>query len=323
MAPDHKLRLVAAFQARGDTVAVIGDGVNDAPALRKSDIGIAMGLAGTDVAKQAASVILTDDNFGAIAVAVEEGRAVFDNLRKFTTYIFASNIPEIMPFIFMALFHWPLALTVTQILAIDLGTDLLPALALSTERPEPNVMRRTPRRRSAQLVDNRLLARAVWLGAIETVLCYLGFFAVFAMFGYADFGSLPRSDLIPFSQRLLTQEGLVYVMATTVFHLGVVAGQIGSAFVTRTETDKVHHLGFFSNRFLLLGVAVEVGLIWLLIYFRPLADAFEHRPPPAEFWGILIIYPAVVYILDWLRKLFVRSRIEAQYTPGTRHTNSA
>jgi magnesium-transporting ATPase (P-type) len=134
MAPEHKLRLVSAFQARGDVVAVTGDGVNDAPALRKADVGIAMGVIGTDVAKEASDIILTNDDFSAIVTAIEEGRAVYDNIRKFITYIFSSNVPEILPFIVTGLFHnIPLALSVRQIIAIDLGTDLLPALALGME----------------------------------------------------------------------------------------------------------------------------------------------------------------------------------------------
>ena len=159
MAPDHKLRLVAAFQARGDVVAVIGDGVNDAPALRKADVGIAMGVTGTDVAKEAADVILTNDNFGAIVNAIEEGRAVYDNIRKLMTYIFASNVPEVVPFIRLALLNIPLALTIMQILAIDLGTDLLPAMALGTEQPEPDIMRRPPRQaRPAALIGESFCA---------------------------------------------------------------------------------------------------------------------------------------------------------------------
>jgi magnesium-transporting ATPase (P-type) len=125
MAPEHKLRLVSAFQQRGEVVAVTGDGVNDAPALRKADIGISMGIVGTDVAKEAADIILTRDNFGAITTAIEEGRTVYDNIRKFITYIFSSNVPELMPFIVTANFPlMPLALNVRQILAIDLGTDM-------------------------------------------------------------------------------------------------------------------------------------------------------------------------------------------------------
>ena len=140
MAPDHKLRLVSAFQARGDVVAVTGDGVNDAPALRKADVGIAMGIVGTDVAKEAADVILTNDNFDAIVSAIEEGRAIYDNIRKFITYIFSSNVAEVVPFLATAAFGIPLALNVRQILAIDMGTDILPALALGIEKPEAGIM---------------------------------------------------------------------------------------------------------------------------------------------------------------------------------------
>ncbi len=156
MAPEHKMRLVAAFQKRGEVVAVVGDGVNDAPALRKADIGIAMGITGTDVAREAAGVVLTQDNFELIVRGIEEGRAVYDNLRKFMTYIFASNVPEVLPFLLTALFKLPLALTVLQILIIDLGTDLLPALALGMEKPEPDILNRPPRKRDQPLLDHTL-----------------------------------------------------------------------------------------------------------------------------------------------------------------------
>ncbi|HSB65160.1 MAG TPA: cation-transporting P-type ATPase, partial [Anaerolineales bacterium] len=182
MAPEHKLRLVAAFQEQGEVVAVTGDGVNDAPALRKADVGVAMGLVGTDVAKEAADIILTNDNFSTIARAIEEGRTVYDNLRKFTTYIFSSNVPEILPFILTALLTpqvMPLALGVKQILAIDLGTDLFPALALGSENPEPDVMERPPRPKTHPLVDAKLLQRSfLWLGMIEALLCFFGFYFV-------------------------------------------------------------------------------------------------------------------------------------------------
>src|SRR5258707_5926626 len=282
MAPEHKLRLVAAFQARGDVVAVTGDGVNDAPALRKADMGTAMGITGTDVAKEAADVILTDDNFAAIASAIEEGRAVYDNLRKFTTYIFASNVPEVLPFLLSALFNLPLALTVTQILAIDLGTDLLPALALGSEPPEKTVMQGPPRRRDAPWLDRSLVARAfLWLGPIEAALCFAGFFAVYIMAGYTDLLHLPRVDWLPFAQRLAMPAGRDYILATTVFHAGVVMAQVGNAFACRTEKARGRQLGWLRNRFLLAGVAAEMGLILLLIYVPPLAERFEHLPLPA------------------------------------------
>ena len=203
MAPEHKLRLVAAFQARGDVVAVTGDGVNDAPALRKADVGVAMGLVGTDVAKEAADVILTNDNFSTIARAIEEGRTVHDNLRKFTTYIFSSNVPEILPFIMTALLTpavMPLALGVKQILAIDLGTDLFPALALGSEIPERDVMQRPPRRKKQPVVDGSLLRRSfLWLGLLEALLCFAAFYFVNNWLDIPFFQSLHDSSIYSYS----------------------------------------------------------------------------------------------------------------------------
>lgn len=296
MAPEHKLRLVSAFQAHGEVVAVMGDGVNDTPALRKADIGIAMGVTGTDAAKEAADVILVGDDFSSIVPAIEEGRAIYDNLRKFITYIFASNVPEVLPFILSAIFNIPLALTVAQILAIDLGTDILPSLALGMERPEPDVMQRPPRRRTQPLVDRRLLVRSlVWLGGIEAALSYIAFFYTFYLSGYPimelGFAAVP---------------GYIYALATTAFHAGVVTSQIGNTLACRTETGHVRRMGWLSNPTLLLGIAVETLLIVATIYIAPLARAFNHQPLPLIFWPGLILFAPILYGLEWLRKFLAR-----------------
>lgn len=308
MAPEHKLRLVAAFQARGEVVAVSGDGVNDAPALRKADIGIAMGITGTDVAKQAADVILTDDNFGAIAQAIAEGRAVYDNLRKFMTYIFASNVPELLPFILSGLFKLPLALTVPQILAIDLGTDVLPALALGMEKPEPDVMRRPPRPRDQPLLDKGLMARAfLWLGLIETALCYGAFFFVYAVAGDTTFfPAVALPDWLPPREWFVPAAAAVYPLATTVFHAGVVMAQIGNLFTCRTETGRVRRVGWFSNGFMWLAVAAAISLILVIIYTPPFAPVFNHEPLPAIYWPLLALFAPILFTLDWGRKLIIR-----------------
>ena len=300
MAPEHKMRLIDAFQARGDVVAMSGDGVNDAPALRKADIGIAMGITGSDVAKEAADVILTEDNFADIVSAIEEGRAVYDNIRKFITYIFSSNVPQIIPFILSSLFGWlPLALSVFQILIIDAGTDILPALALGTEQPEPTAMNRKPRRRSQPLLNGGLFLRAfAWLGMIETVLCYIGFAWVYYSAGYI---SLP---LLPSQPRSLLPDVTIHLLASTVYFIGVLAAQIGNAFTCRTEVDRVHELGWWQNHFLLAGLLLQVILIGGLVavFFVPI----NPHPVPTGSWGLLIFYPITIYGLDRVRKFVVR-----------------
>jgi magnesium-transporting ATPase (P-type) len=306
MAPEHKLRLVAAYQAQGDVVAVTGDGVNDAPALRKADVGVAMGLVGTDVAKEAADIILTNDNFSTIARAIEEGRTVYDNLRKFSTYIFSSNVPEILPFILTALLTpqvMPLALGVKQILAIDLGTDLFPALALGSENPEPDVMQRPPRSKAQPLVDGRLLRRAfLWLGLIEAGLCFLAFFFINHWIDLPAFQSL--HDMIFSSIPHTSQNAL----AVTVYYAGVVMAQIGNAFACRTERNRGRFLGWLSNPSLLRGIAIEVAILLGLVYFPPLADLFGHVAIPPVLWVGLGLFPFIVYSLDWIRKWFIRWR---------------
>jgi sodium/potassium-transporting ATPase subunit alpha len=151
MAPRHKMRIVSTLKEMGEVVAVTGDGVNDAPALQKADIGIAMGIAGTDVAKETADMILLDDNFATIVNAIEEGRAVYANIRKFVTYVLSSNVPEVFPYLVYGLFGLPLALTIPQVLAVDLGTDMLPAVALGAEPPHPGIMEAAPRSRTERL----------------------------------------------------------------------------------------------------------------------------------------------------------------------------
>ena len=307
--PEHKLWLVSAFQARGDVVAVTGDGVNDAPALRKADVGISMGIIGTDVAKEAADIILTTDNFGAIISAIEEGRAVFDNIRKFMTYIFSSNVPEILPFMVTASFPgMPLALTVRQILAIDLGTDLFPALALGMEKPEPDVMQRAPRPRNKPLLDRGLLSRALWLGSIEAALCYAGFFAVYLLSGNAAMLPLSFLNSVPIleSLRLAIAPDQVYKVGITVFHAGVVMSQAGNAFACRSSKIRSTYLGWLSNPYLLLGVALEIGLILTLIYVPALGNAFNHAPLPASYWFVLGLFGPVLYSLEWIRKAINR-----------------
>ncbi|MBS3957265.1 MAG: cation-transporting P-type ATPase [Clostridiales bacterium] len=294
VAPEHKMRIALSLKSLGHTVAMTGDGVNDAPALKAADIGVAMGASGTDVAREAADMVLADDNFASIVHAIEEGRAVYDNIRRFVTYIFTSNIPEIVPFILFVIFGIPLPLTVLQIIAIDLGTDILPALALGIEKPERDVMRRPPRPRSERLLDRRVLTRAYFfLGPIQAVACMGAYFWAYWSRGWRPGIELPDS-------------GELYMLATTMTFGAVVATQIGNAFAQRTTRESITTVGFFSNRLLLVGIATEIALFVLLTHWPPLAGVFGFVPIEARDWLVLAALAPVLLIADELRKSVLR-----------------
>lgn len=305
VSPEHKLRLVEAFQRHGEVVAVTGDGVNDAPALKRADIGVAMGETGTDVAREAADMVLTDDNFASIVAAIKEGRGVYENVRKFVTYIFASNIPELVPFIAFVLFHIPLPLTVMQVLAVDLGTDLVPALALGAEAPESDVMRRRPRSRHERLLNLPTLLRAYgWLGMIEAGLSLTGYFLVYWLAGWRP--GLP-----------MAQSGPVYITATTMSLAGIVACQVGNAFACRSERRSIIRAGFFRNRWLLAGIAVELALLLALIY-SPIGASFGLAPLKLELWALLLAFAPLLLALEEGRKALVTvsEKLKVQDSPG-------
>ncbi len=296
VAPEHKLRVVTALQELGNIVAVTGDGVNDAPALKKADIGVAMGRAGTDVAKEAADMILTDDNFASIVNAVEEGRAVYSNIGKFAVYVFNSNMAEAVPFIAMLFSRGriPLPLTVMQVLSIDLGTDMVPAIALGSEPPEASVMDRPPRSQKEPLLNAWLLARALlWYGMIESVASMSAYFFLNWLHGW---------PLVP-----LAGEGmLVYRMATTMTLAGVVATQVGAVLGCRTDRISIFKIGLFTNRLVLLGIAVELALLATLIYTPFLEGIFNTAPIGLREWAFVFAWTPVIFLLDELRKALLR-----------------
>ncbi|MBL8424627.1 MAG: cation-transporting P-type ATPase [Candidatus Accumulibacter phosphatis] len=294
VAAEQKMRIVEALKKKGEIVAVTGDGVNDAPALKTADIGIAMGISGTDVAKEAADLILLDDNFASIVAAIEEGRAVFENIRKFLTYILSSNIPELVPYLAFVLFRIPLPLTIIQILAVDLGTDMLPALALGAEKPDPAVMQRPPRAPNERLLSWGLIARAyLFLGVLEAAAAMLAFFFVLDAAGWHYGQLLDRFDP-------------VYLQATSACLATIVVMQVINVFLCRHPRRSLLACGFGGNGYLWLGIVAELAVIVLILYTPSGNWLFGTAAIGGTTWLLAIACAALMCVLEELRKLSIR-----------------
>ncbi|HWP59621.1 MAG TPA: HAD-IC family P-type ATPase [Candidatus Acidoferrales bacterium] len=250
-APEHKLRIVSALKQIGEIVAVTGDGVNDAPALKKADIGIAMGLRGNDVAKEAAHIILTDDNFHSIIAAIEEGRAVFDNIKRFTAYILNSNPQEMYPYILWILFPGlPLAMTIMGVLAVDVGTDLIPAMGLGIEPPEKDIMERPPRRRDEKLLSLSFILRAYFVqGSLLAFSCYATYYYAGWMLGYWDPTLGPTA--MPASPKGLKLEEAPkpYLQTLTAYFFPTVTTQIANVHCKRSWKSSLFAEDFLNPRY--------------------------------------------------------------------------
>ena len=306
MAPEQKLRLVQAYRSLGEVVAVTGDGVNDAPALRAADVGIAMGLVGTDVAREAADVVLLDDNFATIVTAVRFGRGVVANIRKFLPYVLASNVAEMAPFLAMVTVQIPAALTVLQILAVDLGTDLLPALGLGAEAPESGLMRQPPRPRSAPLLDRPLMLRAyLVLGLSEAVVSMTAYLLSWQQQGVGWAELRLAAPLL-----LHGEAGAALVasqqQASSVAFTCIVAGQIGVAMACRSEHRSAFvnlvQQGWRRNPLLWLGIAAEILFTALLLYWPPLSRLAAMVPIDSRALPMVLLAPLVVMLADDWRK---------------------
>lgn len=293
VSPEQKLRIARALRKRGHVVAMTGDGVNDAPALHEADIGVAMGLSGTDVAREAADLVLLDDNFTTIVAAIEQGRTTFANARRFLTYHLTDNVAELTPFVIWALSggRFPLALGVLQVLCLDIGTDILPAVALGAEPSSPQALAQPPLGR--HLVDRFLLFRAfIVLGLTESVIEMIAFLTALFFSGW-------RPGL-PFPA------GTAFLAASGAAFTAVVAGQMANAFACRSATLWPGKLGWFSNRFLVLAILCEAAMLAGFLYFAPLAKVLGQEPPNrAGFLAALLAIPAV-WIADAAHKRWKR-----------------
>jgi calcium-translocating P-type ATPase len=285
VAADQKLAIVKALKRKRHVVAVTGDGVNDAPALKAADIGIAMGRGGTEVAREAGDIVLLDDNFASIVAGIEEGRAVYGNIRKFLAYVLTSNVAELVPYLGLVLFRIPLALTVIQVLAIDLGTDMLPAMALGAQPPEAGLMGCPPRSRKARLFDGRLLLWAYgFLGVLEAL-------AGMAAFFYAR------------------HRGLSYEAATTACLSAIVVTQIVNVLLCRSGDKRSI---FLSGRggilFIVAGIAVEILLLAVIDYTRVGQWLIGTAKIDLHVWLFILPFALLMLLAEEGRKVIVRAR---------------
>jgi magnesium-transporting ATPase (P-type) len=288
--PAQKLRIVQALRRAGEVVTVTGDGVNDAPALRAADVGVAMGLQGTEVAKQASDIVLGDDNFATIVAAIEEGRALKANIRRFIGYVVTSNVAELAPFLVYIFLPVPLPLSIMQVLAIDVGTDLLPALALGLEPSARETMSAPPESPKARLLTRSLALRTfLFFGLIEAALGLGAHFLRYAVEGWRPFESLS-----PYSA--------VSTEAATLTFLGIVGGQIGCLFAHRDGSLR-RRLSLRSNPWIVRGLIFEIALTLALVYISGLNGIFDMTAVDPIWLLVLPAGAAIVIALDEARRI--------------------
>ncbi len=294
--PEQKMKIVTALKGMDKVVAMTGDGVNDAPALRAADVGIAMGKQGTDVARESAQIILLDDNFASIVDGIEEGRTVFENMKKFTSYVLVSNGPEILPYLLYIVLPVPLALNIIHILSIDLGTDLVPSMGLGQEPADPEIMDKPPRDLSRGLLTPQLMVRSYcFLGMIEGLWSLFLFFYVLIDGGW-HYGQ-PLADSSP-----LHRSAAGITLAT------ILLMQIGNLVGRRYEHRSGLDSGLFRNRLLLAGILIQIVLSWALLYWPPLQRALSTGPVKPAVYGLACLGIVIIFGIDYLRKYLVNQR---------------
>ena len=282
VSPEHKMRIVKALKARGHIVAMTGDGVNDAPALKNADIGVAMGITGTDVAKEASDMILADDNFASIVSAMEEGRGIYDNIKKYIAYMLSCNVGEILIMFIAGLLAWPLPLVAVQLLWVNLTTDGLPALALGVDPPEPDLMNRPPRSPRESVFTRRVKLLILGVSLIMAV------------------------TLLPTFNWAYQLKGLVY--AQTIVFTTLVIFEMFNAFNCRSERHSLFKIGLFSNRWLVVAVAVSV-LMQLVVLYTPAFDIlFDTMPLSITDWLIILPLSSAPLVVVELVKLYAKNR---------------
>ena len=273
VSPHHKLRIVKAFKKNNNIVAMTGDGVNDAPAIKEADIGIAMGISGTDVTKEAASMVLMDDNFATIVSAVEEGRVIYDNIRKFIRYLLSCNLGEVLTMFLASIFYLPNPLTPIQILFVNLATDGLPAIALGVDPPDKDIMRYKPREKGENIFARGLWSKIVVRGCLIGICTLLAFMTA----------------------RLY---GMNLITCRTVALTTLVMSQLLHVFECRSERHSIFEIKAFTNPYLVLAVLVSIIMVCSILYIPFLANVFNTVPLNIGQWGIVLFYSGVIFLIN-------------------------
>lgn len=293
VSPEQKLRIVTVLKRHGEIVAVTGDGANDAPSLKEADIGIAMGASGTDVAREAADMVLLDDSFASIVKAVESGRTIYENLRRFIVYVFSHNWAELFPYVLYAVLALPLPLLAVQVLAIDLGIDVIPSLALSREPTETGIMKEPPRSVKERLFNKKVFLRSFYIGLIIAAGAMVGCLSVWSAGGWHLGMSLRADDV-------------VYVKGTTMTFAGIVVAQVGNVLACRTSRASILKTSLKSNKWIWLGIASQLTILSAIIYIPPLQALFGTTAIGLTEWAFLALLACVVVLAEEIRKWFAR-----------------
>ena len=305
VSPEHKMRIVDALQANDEIVAMTGDGVNDAPAIKRADIGIAMGITGTDVAKETADMVLTDDNYASIVSAVEQGRVIYSNIRKFVFFLLSSNLAEIMIIFLATLAGLPAPLTAIQLLWLNLITDGAPALALAVEKGDPDIMQQMPRAKSEPIVN-----RSMMLGLVVQTIAQTG--AVLSAFALGLLWHLEAGASVvgnPITYLLAHDwRGIDVQTAETMAFVTLSLCELFRAYTVRSERASIFQIGIFSNRYMQYAVGLSITLLLLVVNLPFLQPIFNTHPLSGREWGVVLGLAILPAIAEEITKFFLRMR---------------
>ncbi|KAM7114883.1 potassium-transporting ATPase alpha chain 2 [Molossus nigricans] len=317
--PQQKLLIVEGCQRQDAVVAVTGDGVNDSPALKKADIGIAMGIAGSDAAKNAADMVLLDDNFASIVTGVEEGRLIFDNLKKTIAYTLTKNIAELCPFLIYIIVGVPLPIGTITILFIDLGTDIVPSIALAYEKAESDIMNRKPRHKKKDRLVNKPLAVYSYLhiGLMQSLGAFLVYFTVYAQEGFrprtliglrTEWEQDSVNDLEDSYGQEWTRTQRKYLEWTgyTAFFVGIMVQQIADLIIRKTRRNSIFQQGLFRNKVIWVGIASQIVIALILSYGLGSIKALNFTMLRPQYWFVAVPHAILIWVYDEVRKLFIR-----------------